>query len=42
MVATLKVKMLKLYQTSLKLLKVEKAQNFLLINIKYVIKISSL
>ena len=39
MVATLKAKMFELYQTSLSLLKVEKAKNFLLIKLKYITKI---
>ena len=42
MVATLKAKMSELYQTSLSLLKVEKAKNLLLIKLKNLIQVSSL
>ena len=42
MVATLKAKMSDLYQTSLSLLKVEKAKKMLLIKLKYLTKLPSL
>ena len=42
MVATLKAKMSELYQTSLNLLKIEKAKNLLLIKLKHLTITSSI